>query len=257
MAPWVLMLFSEGIRMIDFEVFTEPGSREINEDYVLTAQKDNSYIFVLADGLGGHGRGEEASKLVVEEIVSYFNSSNDFINEMDEAFVCAQDKLLKKQREVAAKFEMKTTVVVLAITDKEIRWGHIGDSRLYMLKRSHIKTRTLDHSVPQMLALAKDIKEKEIRFHPDRNKLLRVMGIQWGANSYELSKIQKRRNNISFLLCSDGFWELITEKEMELFHKESSDSKNWINRMLSTIRENGENQNMDNFSAIAVRIFDR
>lgn len=240
--------------MIDFEVFTEPGSREINEDYVLTEQKGNNHIFVLADGLGGHGRGEEASKLVAEEMVNYFNSSNDFINEMDKAFVYAQEKLLAKQREAAAKFEMKTTVVVLTITDKEMRWGHIGDSRLYMFKKSRIKTRTLDHSVPQMLALAKDIKEKEIRFHPDRNKLLRVMGIQWGANSYELSKIQKKKNNISFLLCSDGFWELITEKEMEAFHKKSVDSKNWINEMLPVIRKNGENQNMDNFSAIAVRL---
>ena len=43
------------------------------------------------------------------------------------------------------------------------------------------------------IALAKDIREKEIRFHPDRNKLLRVMGVQWGANSYELSKIQKKK----------------------------------------------------------------
>lgn len=240
--------------MIDFEVFTEPGSREINEDYVLTEQKANNHIFVLADGLGGHGRGEEASKLVAEEIVNYFNSSNDFINEMDKAFAYAQDKLLAKQREAAAKFEMKTTVVVLVITDKEVRWGHIGDSRLYMFKKSRIKTRTLDHSVPQMLALAKDIKEKEIRFHPDRNKLLRVMGIQWGANSYELSKIQKRKSNTSFLLCSDGFWELITEKDMETFHKRSVDSKNWLNEMLSVIRKNGENKNMDNFSAIAVRL---
>jgi serine/threonine protein phosphatase PrpC len=240
--------------MIDFEVFTEPGSREINEDYVLTAQKGNNHIFVLADGLGGHGRGEEASKLVAEEMVSYFNTSDDFMNEMDKAFVYAQEKLLEKQRVVAAKFEMKTTVVVLAITDKEIRWGHIGDSRLYMFKKSHIKKRTLDHSVPQMLALAKDIKEKEIRFHPDRNKLLRVMGVQWGANSYELSKIQKKKKNTSFLLCSDGFWELITEKEMESFHKESSGSKSWINSMLPVIRKNGENQNMDNLSAIAVRL---
>lgn len=240
--------------MVDFDVFTGLGSRKVNEDYVLTAQKANEYVFVLADGLGGHGRGEEASKLVSEEIVNYFISSDDFINTMDKAFYYAQDRLLAKQREIAAKFEMKTTVVILAITDKEIRWGHIGDSRLYMLKKSHIKMRTLDHSVPQMLALAKDIKEKEIRFHPDRNKLLRAMGIQWGTKSYELSKTQKRKSNLSFLLCSDGFWELIDEKEIEIAHKKAFDSQSWIAEMLSVIKKNGENQNVDNLSAIAVRL---
>lgn len=239
---------------MDFEVFTEEGSREINEDYVLTAQKGEEYIFVLADGLGGHGRGEEASRFVSNEMVNYFNRSDDFINEMADAFEFVQKKLLEKQREDAAKFEMKTTVVVLTVKDKEIRWGHIGDSRLYMLKKSKIKTRTLDHSVPQMLALARDIKEKEIRFHPDRNKLLRVMGIQWGANSFELSKILKRKKKTSFLLCSDGFWELITEKQIEKFHKKAITSKDWLEKMLLTIRENGKNQNMDNFSAIVVKL---
>ena len=249
-----MILYAEVFLVIDFEVFTESGSREINEDYVLAEQKDGVNIFILADGLGGHGRGEEASKLVAEEISNYFLAANNFINEMDKAFVYAQEKLLEKQREKSAKFEMKTTVVVLAITDNEVRWGHIGDSRLYMLKKSHIKTRTLDHSVPQMLSLAKEIKEREIRFHPDRNKLLRVMGVQWGLKSYELSKIQKRKPNISFLLCSDGFWELITEKEIERFCKKTNNAKEWVGEMLRIVRENGKGQNMDNFSAIAVKL---
>ena len=249
-----MKLYVEVFLVIDFDVFTESGSREINEDYVLTGQKNGINIFILADGLGGHGRGEEASKLVSEEIFNYFNASDNFINEMDKAFVYAQEKLLEKQREKFAKFEMKTTVVILVITDNEVRWGHIGDSRLYMLKNAHIKTRTLDHSVPQMLALAKDIKEKDIRFHPDRNKLLRVMGVQWGSSSYELSKIHKRKTNTSFLICSDGFWELISEKEIERFCKKTNNAKEWNGEMLRTVRENGKNQNMDNFSVIAVKL---
>lgn len=243
--------------MIDFEVYTNVGSREINEDYVTWEQKDDSYIFVLADGLGGHGRGEEASKLVSEEMLNCFRASDDFIEEMGQAFEYVQTKLLEKQRENFAKFEMKTTVVILVINDNVIRWGYIGDSRLYLMKRHKIKKRTMDHSVPQMLALAKDIKEKDIRFHPDRNKLLRVMGIEWGGSSYELSDTIKMNNKLSFLLCTDGFWELITEKEIEKLSKKASNSSEWIKAMVSVVENNGQNKDMDNFSAIAVRFKDR
>lgn len=240
--------------MIDFGLYTNVGSREINEDYVIYEQKNNSYVFVLADGLGGHGRGEEASKLVAEEMVNCFRASDDFINDMGEAFEYVQGKLLEMQREKFAKFEMKTTVVVLAINENEIRWGHIGDSRLYVMKKSKIKTRTLDHSVPQMLALAKDIKDKDIRFHPDRNKLLRVMGVEWGSNSYELSDIIRKKEKMSFLLCTDGFWELITEKEIENLHKKTDNSSEWINAMISVVESTGQGKDMDNFSVIAVRL---
>lgn len=240
--------------MIDFAAYTEEGSREINEDYVLIAKKREEYLFVLADGLGGHGRGEEASKTVAHEIVNYFENTDNFINKLADAFEWAQEKLIEKQQEVVANFEMKTTVVVLVVTEKEIRWGHIGDSRLYMLNKSQIKTRTLDHSVPQKLASAKNIKEEEIRFHPDRNKLIRVMGGQWGENRYELSEILRRKRKTSFLLCSDGFWELIDEGKMEQTHSETKHSKDWLEAMLPIVKRNGEGQNMDNLSAVTVRL---
>ena len=115
----------------------------------------------------------------------------------------------------------------------------------------------MDHSVPQMLALAKDIKEKDIRFHPDRNKLLRVMGIEWGGHSYELSDTMNVKNKLSFLLCTDGFWELITESEIEKTHKNTDGAIEWINKMVSIVENNGKDKDMDNFSAIAVRITDR
>ena len=243
--------------MIDFAQYTNAGSREINEDYITSAKKDNSYIFVLADGLGGHGRGEEASELVSEEILNCFRAWDNFADNMGQAIEYAQQKLLEKQRENFARFEMKTTLVVLFISDNVIRWGHIGDSRLYLMKKHKIKKRTMDHSVPQMLALAKDIKEKDIRFHPDRNKLLRVMGIEWGGHSYELSDTMKVKNKLSFLLCTDGFWELITESEIEKTHKNTDGAIEWINKMVSIVENNGKDKDMDNFSAIAVRITDR
>lgn len=240
--------------MLTYKKFSEPGNREINEDCVGIAESGSSLCCVLCDGLGGHGRGEEASQLVVDEMLAYFRQSGNMIEEIGAAFEDAQQKLLAAQKVKGAKFEMKTTATMLVMNDKEIRWGHIGDSRVYFFKKGKYKARTIDHSVPQMLVLAKDIKEKEIRHHPDRNKLLRVLGIEWGANSYVVSKKIRRKEQMAFLLCSDGFWELIEEREMETLLRQSKDASAWVEAMAAVVRKNGEGKNMDNFSAIAVML---
>ena len=146
---------------------------------------------------------------------------------------------------------MKTTAVVLCI-DEMIRWCHVGDSRLYYFKKKKLIQRTLDHSVPQMLVYAGEIKEKEIRNHPDRNRLLRVMGMEWTSNSYTLSDPVEKTGEQAFLLCSDGFWELIVEKEMQKCLKKAKTPEEWLELMKQIILKNGSNRDMDNFSAVAV-----
>lgn len=232
--------------------FTDAGGREVNEDFIGVSEKNGVECFVLCDGLGGHGRGEEASEFVVKKILEIFEQDDDFIGHLDIAFEIAQQSLLEEQKRKLAKFEMKTTLTVLVVDEHQIKWGHIGDSRVYYFKNKKVKSRTLDHSVPQMLCLAKEIKEKEIRNHPDRNKLLRVMGIEWGTKSYEISKAIERKGKQAFLLCSDGFWELIEEKEMSHLLKKSEKADEWLNKMTDIVKENGTGKNMDNFSAIAV-----
>lgn len=69
-----------------------------------------------------------------------------------------------------------------------MQWGHVGDSRLYYFKNGKIVKRTLDHSVPQMLVARGEIDEKEIRHHPDRNRLVRVMGMEWDEPKYQVSE---------------------------------------------------------------------
>lgn len=240
--------------MVTYKKSTDKGTREINEDSVGIIEKGSQICCVLCDGLGGHGRGEEASQYVVHELLECFETSDEPIEHMADAFEQAQTGLLEEQKRKSAKFEMKTTATMLIANDKYVRWGHIGDSRVYLFKKGKYKKRTLDHSVPQMLVLAKDIKEKEIRNHPDRNKLLRVMGIEWGASSYEISKKIRRRQGMAFLLCSDGFWELIEEKQMQETLKASSNASEWIKAMVEIVKQNGKDKNMDNFSAIAIML---
>lgn len=241
-----------GIIMITYAMFSDKGDRELNEDFIGMKEKSGTYIFALADGLGGHGRGEVASKLVVEEALAEFSEQSVNGDLIDNIFEKCQGKLMNNQKELHATNEMKTTLVVGCVTNDGIRWGHIGDSRLYLFQGKKLICRTVDHSVPQMLVFAGEIKEKDIRFHPDRNRLMKVMGTEWVKPEYELSTMYNRSGRQAFLLCSDGFWELIDEKKMIKCLKKASSVQEWLDLMLRIVYENGKGKDMDNFSAICV-----
>ena len=104
-----------------------------------------------------------------------------------------------------------------------------------------------------MLALAGEIKEKEIRHHPDRNRLLKVLGTE-SMGKYEESEEIVRGGRQAFLLCSDGFWELIDEKKMESTLRSSSTPQEWLDAMERIVIRNGRGIQMDNYSAITVWI---
>jgi hypothetical protein len=239
--------------MITYTVFTDRGGREVNEDSARVFEKDGKKCLVLCDGLGGHGKGEVASALVVEVVGQIFNSAQkideDFLRS---AFQLSQEALIDEQIRQDAKTDMKTTAVAMYIDGNKVQWGHVGDSRLYAFAKNKVKLRTLDHSVPQMLVFAREIKEKQIRNHPDRNRLLRVMGIEWEKPMYELAEQTQLEKYQAFLLCSDGFWELIDEKQMCKLLKNSSTVEEWMQAMVEVIKQNGIGKNMDNYTAIAL-----
>ena len=238
-----------------WETLSLPGNREVNEDSIRIVESGSVKCFIVADGLGGHGKGDVASRIAAEAFAETFQNSEKALPElMSDAFDAAQTRILEEQRKQGCPLQMKTTVCALAVKGDQIQWGHIGDSRLYAFCRGKVKVRTLDHSVPQMLVLAKEIKEKEIRNHPDRNKLLRVLGISDDSPRYELSQVQSLGLYQAFLLCSDGFWELILEKEMGALLKKSRSPAEWLEKMKEIVDQRGRNVNMDNYSAIAIMV---
>lgn len=236
-----------------FQVLSKCGSREVNEDSVYADGADKRWVFVVADGLGGHGKGDVASSLAANAFKETFSNHTESLSTLlPKAFLNAQATILAEQTRTGSPFQMKTTVCALVIDDGKLMWGHIGDTRLYAFSRNKVKARTLDHSVPQMLVLAHDIKEKDIRNHPDRNKLLRVLGVSGETPKFEVSEIQSTSKYQAFLLCSDGFWELILEKEMCVFLKRSSSVEEWLKMMQDTVEQRGAGIDMDNYSAIAI-----
>lgn len=238
---------------MDWAAISYPGTREVNEDSTGIGEAEDACVFIAADGLGGHGKGDIASRLAVEAFQRVFRECREPLKErMEEAFRQAQKDILEEQERTHSKLQMKTTVAALAVTEDRLLWGHIGDTRIYSFSHGWVRRRTTDHSIPQMLVLAREIKEQDIRFHPDRNMLLRVLGVSGEAPRYELSEPKRRHRGQAFLLCTDGFWELILEKEMRNCLKEASSPQDWLDRMVQIVRQRGQGEEMDNFSAVGV-----
>lgn len=243
--------------MIDYSLFTNPGGRDNNEDFIGVTKHGEDYCFVLCDGLGGHDRGEVASKMVTENILSMFEAEGDSDAFLDRAMNKAQDDLLELQIREHLENAMKTTAVVLIVTADRIKWAHIGDSRLYHFFDNGTRyERTKDHSLVQMLVDTGEIKDEEIRVHPDRNKVFRVMGAEWGVKSYDKSAILEREPGHSFLLMTDGFWEYVQEAEMMQYLNSSPTAEEWIANMEVFVRQRANMEKTDNYSAIAVKIID-
>lgn len=241
---------------MEYTIFSNLGSREINEDYADIFRAPTGIVFVLADGLGGHGGGEIASKTAVETVKKVFqNNTRDNVEVvLQEAFENAHNMLKKLQNEVKEENFFKTTLVVLVVRDNEFIWANIGDSRLYHFEKNILVERSMDHSVTQMLVNSGAIKEKKIRFHEDRSRLTKVLGAEEETSKPFISKREPLTDNSSFLLCTDGFWELIWEKDMVKTLKKTSNTDEWLEMMKETVVKNGKKKKMDNYSAIAVKL---
>lgn len=237
---------------LKFATFTDIGDRTYNEDSFCVVQHQDSFCFAVADGLGGHGGGDVASRCAVEAVQTLFTARGYYDAFFDDVFAAAQAAILERQTACHNNQQMKTTLVLLVFHDRQFDWAHIGDSRLYYLKGNRIKLRTLDHSVPQMLALAHEIKEEEIRTHPDRNRLTRVLGIPGETVQFERGTPVKLGRKQSFLLCSDGYWERFTASDLEQCRKIATDPDAWLKSLNLAIQKNGSHSNADNSTAICV-----
>lgn len=242
--------------MILYAMRSRDGDRSRNEDNIRMEEKSGEYLFALADGLGGHGKGDEASRIATEQACQVFKRSTPGTDCLEEAFRTAQESILAEKERRGLYSSMKTTMVLLHLEQAAAKWAHVGDSRLYVFCGGKVQTRTRDHSVPQMLVLNGEIKESEIRHHPDRNCVLRAMGGDDDNCSCDQSEVYPLEPGCVFLMCTDGFWELILESDMERTLRKASSPAHWLDQMEEIVLKNGADVNMDNYSAIAVWVME-
>lgn len=234
---------------IKIATLSDIGGRSNNDDTVCARQKsDCAWIFV-GDGLGGYAGGQMASQAAAEALMAATHKGSLLTDDrLMEAAGQANEAVRKVQAAKGGK--MKTTLVFLSIEDGRARWMHVGDSRLYHFRGGHLQTQTMDHSVSQMAVLMGEITPHEIRFHEDRNRVLRALG---GDNARpELSHtVMLTGGEDVFLLCTDGFWEYVYEEEMETMLRRAASPEQWLKEMEALLRTRTPNDN-DNFTAAAV-----
>ena len=228
------------------------GGRSENEDAVWSGGNETRSCFLAADGLGGHGGGRAAALLAVKAAEDIVDSEETGEALLRKFFARAQEYIHRAQEENCSPMKMRTTAVFLIVEAEMMRWGHAGDSRLYLFYHNRIRARTYDHSVPQALCQAHQIKEKEIRNHPDRNKLTAVLGGKEQIPYYVLSEAYPVKKAQAVLLCTDGFWEYVEEREMCGTLRKSRSPQEWVDAMEKLVLERGGEAEMDNYSAIAV-----
>lgn len=229
--------------------YTHIGNRAVNEDsYSCTIPNQSFACAVLADGLGAHGGGNTASRLAVQHLSQCARLNALPTAQQVAAWIQEANKDILAHQTEACK--MRTTLVFLAVAGNQAIWAHVGDSRLYHFSNGELQDYTLDHSVPQIQVKTGDITRDEIRFSPDRNRLLRAVGTEeLRPEIHAPVTLQPGRH--AFLLCSDGFWEYLSDEEIWADLYKSATPQAWIDylRCRGEMRKSGS---IDNNTAVAL-----
>jgi protein phosphatase len=206
-----------------FSIYQESkkGGRRVNQDRMGYLYTRDSLMMMVADGMGGHARGEVAAELTMQTVAAMFQAAArpilaDPARFLDESIHAAHRELHRYRAEHSLPEAPRTTVVVCVIQEGVAHWAHAGDSRLYLLRSGRIAERTTDHSRVHHLVASGLIRPEEARDHPERNRIFNCLGA-FVEPQVELGGPVGLRSGDTILLCSDGLWgalpdQAITEK---------------------------------------------
>lgn len=230
---------------ISVSYYSSEGDRAINEDAVYICEHENKLLAMVADGLGGMTHGDRAAKLAVSTISSRAAMEELSAQNLAAAVEQANSEIIRQQNGST----MCSTIAVLWLDPYRACASHVGDTRIYQFRRGGIVYQSKDHSVSQMAVMMGEITPAEIRGHKDRNRLIRALG---GSHTVKPETYTlDLKDGDAFLLCSDGFWELIEEHSMLEYLAISSDAGEWLDRMKRHV-EKMQTGDSDNNSAVAV-----
>lgn len=201
-----------------FTGLTDPGLlRAVNQDDYFIDPKGR--FFVVADGMGGHAGGQEASRLATQAIKDYllehWDSNADSKALLENALLKANGEILQDQAKHPERADMGTTAVAVAFREDQSWCAHIGDSRLYRLRGAKLHQITEDHTWVARAMKSGDLTSDQARVHPWRHILSRCLGRedvrQVDVQSFDLQPSDR------LLLCSDGLTEELSDQSIA-FH---------------------------------------
>ena len=220
---------------------------------VRTVNQDSYYIddpqgrfFIVADGMGGHAGGQEASKIATECIQTYLEDNWDDAELpsetlLKEAIDRANQGILEDQVNNPERRDMGTTVVVTIFRERP--WcAHVGDSRLYRCRNSQLEQVTEDHTWVSLALRSGEITKEQAKVHPWRRVLSQCLGRK-DLYSIELQPLDMKPGD-RILMCSDGLTEEVSDEEIENFLSQCDDYKQAAKELIAAAKQAGGSDNI-------------
>lgn len=206
--------------MMQFSVYQQShiGGRKVNQDRMGYSYTRDALLLVLADGMGGHLRGEAAAAIVMQTMAARFGQqATPYVKQparfLEEAFLEAHHAIHRYRAEQQLPETPRSTVVACLIQHNTAIWAHCGDSRLYWLRGDQVLGRTRDHSHIEQLIAQGLAQASERASHPARHKLYNCIGAA-SPPKVELGRQASLRAGDVLLLCSDGLWAMLPDEEI-------------------------------------------
>lgn len=230
-------------------------AREMNQDFYYVSKEINGMrLCILADGMGGYKGGEIASSLatsaaklfIEEKFVNIEPTTENIQNLIKEAMDYANRVVYKKSQENEELDQMGTTLEICILYGNKAYIGHIGDSRIYRIRRNIIRRITTDHSYVETLVKDGTITREEAFYHPRKNMLIKALGCT--ENIEPDITVKGFLADDIILMCTDGLTNML--KEEEIYNIINENIEEACNKLIQRANELG---GFDNISVIIVK----
>lgn len=232
-------------------------SRKENQDgFFLCDEFENIKYFIIADGMGGVNGGKVASTAAIEAIKAYIDENiydieleEEQIKELIKGAILNANKFIYQKAIREEKYKGMGTTVILAVTyGNRVYIGHVGDSRLYRVRKNIIRQLTKDHSYVQALLEEGSITKIEAQNHPQKNILLKVVGCEEDIEPDIIIKGFKKDDVL--VMCTDGLTNMISTKEIyDVVSSGKVDLKETCKKLVDMANNNG---GFDNISVVLI-----
>lgn len=216
-----------------------------------TESPESGVVFVVADGLGGYGGGDVASRLAVGELLERFGAAADAgarrASLVRAAFTAANQRVFDAALSGEGARRMQTTLTALLLVPGEAHIGHVGDSRIYRARGDILDLLTTDHTQVMEMLRMRLIRPDQAADHPARHALTRSLGADIAVRADV--RAESLADGDTFLLCSDGLWSKVDAREIQ--EALGGDLRTACERLVHLSVERGGE---DNASAVAVRV---
>lgn len=235
--------------------YTCIGGRQEDQDCLAYINENGRQVFVVCDGMGGHAGGCVASVTAVNALTNSFRRQAEIVPTTEAIIAAVNDAntaVYNKAQDEPSLRGMGTTLTLLVIDAQAAYVTHVGDSRIYQLRKGRKIFRTFDHSMVFGQVAKGKMTEEEARLHPRSNVLSKALGIlpDIEANVRKLSY----KANDRFILCCDGVWNTQPEPDIISMFTANPDLETTILSTRSLVEKLGKEKGgqHDNHTMIAV-----